>query len=73
ADAGRLRYVIGTEVPVPGGADHALDGVPPTPARAARETLETHRAAFTAAGLGGAWRRVMALVVQPGVEFGQRD
>ncbi|MDT0415066.1 D-tagatose-bisphosphate aldolase, class II, non-catalytic subunit [Streptomyces sp. DSM 41982] len=73
AEAGRMRYVIGTEVPVPGGADHALDGVPPTPAPAAGKTLETHRAAFAAAGLGAAWERVMALVVQPGVEFGQRD
>lgn len=67
--AGGLRYVIGTEVPVPGGADHALGDVPPTPARAARDTLETHRAAFATAGLARAWGRVMALVVQPGVEF----
>lgn len=67
--ADRLRYVIGTEVPVPGGADHALYDVPPTSARAARETLRAHRAAFDAAGLGGMWGRVMALVVQPGVEF----
>ncbi|MEW2165657.1 D-tagatose-bisphosphate aldolase, class II, non-catalytic subunit [Streptomyces sp. NPDC007084] len=67
--AHRLRYVIGTEVPVPGGADHVLQDVPPTPAAAARRTLDTHRDAFTAADLAPAWQRVMALVVQPGVEF----
>ncbi|EFL04073.1 LOW QUALITY PROTEIN: tagatose-6-phosphate kinase, partial [Streptomyces sp. SPB78] len=43
------------------------------PRPAAGKTLKTHRAAFAAAGLGAAWERVMALVVQPGVEFGQRD
>ena len=37
--------------------------------RAARTTIEAHRAAFAAAGLDDAWRRVIAVVVQPGVEF----
>jgi D-tagatose-1,6-bisphosphate aldolase subunit GatZ/KbaZ len=64
-----LSYVIGTEVPVPGGADHALAGVPPTSPQAARETLQTHRTAFEAAGVAHVWPRVAALVVQPGVEF----
>ncbi|MFF3172218.1 D-tagatose-bisphosphate aldolase, class II, non-catalytic subunit [Streptomyces sp. NPDC057900] len=67
--ADRLRYVIGTEVPVPGGADHVLHDAPPTSARAARETLRAHHEAFAAAGLSGMRGRVMALVVQPGVEF----
>ena len=69
ADADRLTYVIGTEVPVPGGAHHALEGVPPTSPRAARETLQAHRDAFDAAGMAHVWPRVAALVVQPGVEF----
>jgi D-tagatose-1,6-bisphosphate aldolase subunit GatZ/KbaZ len=69
ADAGRIRYVIGTEVPVPGGAHETLDGVAPTTAEAARDTLERHRAAFTAHGLAAVWPRITALVVQPGVEF----
>ncbi|GGL63578.1 D-tagatose-bisphosphate aldolase, class II, non-catalytic subunit [Wenxinia marina] len=67
------RYVIGTEVPPPGGADHALDTVPPTDPAAARETAEVHRRAFAQAGLGAAWERVIALVVQPGVEFGNHN
>jgi len=67
--AGTLRYVIGTEVPVPGGADHAIDHLVPTSADSARATLDQHRAAFAAIGRGEAWSQVMALVVQPGVEF----
>lgn len=66
-------YVIGTEVPPPGGADHALDTVAPTPAEAVRRTVEIHRAAFVAVGLGAAFERVIALVVQPGVEFGNQN
>ncbi len=63
-------YVIGTEVPVPGGATHALHGVEVTSAAAAGKTIDVHREAFLAAGLDEAWGRVLAVVVQPGVEFG---
>jgi len=62
-------YVIGTEVPVPGGATHALGGVEVTSAEAAQQTLEVHKHAFAKAGLEEVWPRVLALVVQPGVEF----
>ena len=68
-DPTAVRYVIGTEVPVPGGAHETIEALAPTPAAAARATLAGHRAAFAAAGVGGAWSRIMALVVQPGVEF----
>jgi D-tagatose-1,6-bisphosphate aldolase subunit GatZ/KbaZ len=64
-----LSYVIGTEVPVPGGAHETLDGVTPTSPAAARETLQAHRVAFEAAGVAHVRPRVAALVVQPGVEF----
>jgi D-tagatose-1,6-bisphosphate aldolase subunit GatZ/KbaZ len=69
-DGDRPVYVIGTEVPTPGGATHALDGLAITSPEAAAHTLEVHRSAFAANGLGDAWERVIALVVQPGVEFG---
>lgn len=62
-------YVIGTEVPVPGGAHETLGTLTPTPADRARRTIDTHRAAFEKSGLDDVWPRVMALVVQPGVEF----
>ncbi|WP_285189471.1 D-tagatose-bisphosphate aldolase, class II, non-catalytic subunit [Rhodococcus sp. MEB041] len=65
----RPAYVIGTEVPVPGGAHETLDALTPTPADRAGATIAAHRAAFAAAGLDAVWLRVIALVVQPGVEF----
>ena len=65
----RLFYVVGTEVPVPGGAQEAVDELEPTSPDAARTTLDSHRQAFVEADLEEAWERVIALVVQPGVEF----
>lgn len=62
-------YVIGTEVPVPGGATEAIEGLALTTPEAALATIQAHRAAFDAAGLAPAWQRVIASVVQPGVEF----
>ena len=69
----RPLYIIGTEVPPPGGADHELTDIAPTRPDAARRTLAVHEAAFRAAGLVPAWDRVIGLVVQPGVEFGNRN
>jgi D-tagatose-1,6-bisphosphate aldolase subunit GatZ/KbaZ len=70
AGGGRpLSYVIGTEVPVPGGAAETIHGLEPTSAAAARATLRAHRQAFSRAGLDAVWPRVRGLVVQPGVEF----
>lgn len=62
-------YVIGTEVPVPGGATEAIEGLAVTTPEAALATIAAHREAFAAAGLEAAWARVIASVVQPGVEF----
>src|SRR5215469_3323265 len=66
---GPVVYVIGTEVPVPGGATHSLEGLEVTRSEAAEQTHVLHRKAFLEAGLDAAWERVIALVVQPGVEF----
>jgi D-tagatose-1,6-bisphosphate aldolase subunit GatZ/KbaZ len=62
-------YVVGTEVPVPGGAHEDLAELSVTTPAAATQTIAAHRAAFAAAGLDAAWPRVVGLVVQPGVEF----
>jgi D-tagatose-1,6-bisphosphate aldolase subunit GatZ/KbaZ len=62
-------YVVGTEVPTPGGAAETLDTLEVTTPKAVEITIEAHRAAFAAAGLEAAWQRVIALVAQPGVEF----
>ncbi|WP_422746964.1 D-tagatose-bisphosphate aldolase, class II, non-catalytic subunit [Mycobacterium sp. WMMD1722] len=66
---GQPVYVIGTEVPVPGGAHETLDRLMATPADRARRTIAVHRDAFARAGLDQVWPRIIALVVQPGVEF----
>ncbi|UXI70574.1 D-tagatose-bisphosphate aldolase, class II, non-catalytic subunit [Tahibacter amnicola] len=62
-------YVIGTEVPVPGGESSLDGGVSVTRPDAAARTLAVHRHAFAEAGLVSAWQRVVAMVVQPGVDF----
>ena len=64
------RYVIGTEVPIPGGAHAGESGLQITTVEQAGSTLSAIREAFFQAGLQAAWERVIALVVQPGVEFG---
>ena len=62
-------YVVGSEVPVPGGALEDEDQVSVTRPADCHAALETFRAAFLSRGLEDAWGRVVALVVQPGVEF----
>jgi D-tagatose 6-phosphate 4-epimerase len=66
-------YIIGTEVPVPGGAQHALDSVEVTRSAAALRTVEVHRKAFSGAGLEAAFARAIGVVVQPGVEFASTE
>jgi D-tagatose-1,6-bisphosphate aldolase subunit GatZ/KbaZ len=62
-------YVVGTEVPVPGGATESLTELALTAPSAAAATIHAHREAFQSAGLQQVWPRVIGLVVQPGVEF----
>jgi len=69
-DEGGLRYIIGTEVPIAGGAMEHEEGVSVTKVEDARQTIEVTKEAFLRAGLAEAWERVAGVVVQPGVEFG---
>lgn len=62
-------YIIGTEVPVPGGAKESMEGLQVTSPQAAKTTLDIHQKAWKTHGLEAVWPRVIALVVQPGVEF----
>jgi D-tagatose-1,6-bisphosphate aldolase subunit GatZ/KbaZ len=66
-----LLYVIGTEVPAPGGESAA--GRPPaaTPVDNVRRTLEVFRTVFEEQAVSSAWERVIGMVVQPAVEFGE--
>ncbi len=65
-------YVIGTEVPVPGGATAGEAGVSVTTVEDLESTLHECRRAFHDRGLDDGWLRVRALVAQPGVEFGDQ-
>jgi D-tagatose-1,6-bisphosphate aldolase subunit GatZ/KbaZ len=64
------RYVIGTEVPIPGGAQEHETRVNVTKVEDATQTIRIMREAFEREALGSAWGRLLAIVVQPGVEFG---
>jgi D-tagatose-1,6-bisphosphate aldolase subunit GatZ/KbaZ len=64
------RYIIGTEVPLPGGATVHEENVKVTMVEDVRRTLEIMRSAFVEAQMEAAWQRVIAVVVQPGIEFG---
>ncbi len=63
-------YVIGTEVPPPGGARQPEGRLAVTQVQDVQQTIELTREAFRQRGLESAWQRVIAVVVQPGVEFG---
>jgi D-tagatose-1,6-bisphosphate aldolase subunit GatZ/KbaZ len=63
-------YVIGTEVPIPGGEQEPGSAPAVTRIEHAQATLESFHRAFLQLGLSAAWERVIGLVVQPGVEFG---
>jgi D-tagatose-1,6-bisphosphate aldolase subunit GatZ/KbaZ len=62
-------YVIGTEVPTPGGAQEEME-IEVTSTESLEETLDVHRRAFSRRNLSSAWKRIIGVVVQPGVEFG---
>lgn len=63
-------YVIGTEVPSPGGEQ--LEALAPktTSTTDLARTIAITKGAFATRGLHEAWERVIAVVVQPGAEFG---
>jgi len=63
------KVVIGTEVPAAGGAKAGEEELQVTQPEDASRTIELTRQAFLGKGLDAAWDRVIALVVQPGVEF----
>jgi len=65
-------YIIGSEVPIPGGAqEHEELGV--TSKDNCLATVAAFKRAFEEAKLSDAWERVVAVVVQPGVEFSEDE
>lgn len=69
-DAMRPVFIIGSEVPIPGGAQEAEDSLSVTSPEAFQDTVATYKHIFEEAGVGEGWKDVVAVVVQPGVEFG---
>lgn len=69
-DAMRPVFIIGSEVPIPGGAQEEEDSLTVTNPEAFAETVRIYRRMFEQAGVPEGWQDVIAIVVQPGVEFG---
>lgn len=64
-------YVVGSEVPIPGGSqDEEEEGIQVTKVKDFAQTVEVFKNAFYSHNLQAAWENVIAVVVQPGVEFG---
>jgi D-tagatose-1,6-bisphosphate aldolase subunit GatZ/KbaZ len=70
ANRPRPLYVIGAEVPLPGGALEDQVQLKLTTAEEVARIISVTEKSFRSVGLGAAWERVMAVVVQPGVDFG---
>lgn len=69
-EAIRPVFVIGSEVPIPGGAQEAEDSLAVTSVEAFKDTVATYKHVWEEEGVGAGMEDVIAVVVQPGVEFG---
>ncbi len=69
AGSARPVYVIGTEVPVPGGEKSEAQAPEVTSPADVELTLKEMQSGLEKCGLADAWDRVIAIVVQPGVEY----
>jgi D-tagatose-1,6-bisphosphate aldolase subunit GatZ/KbaZ len=63
-------YVVGSEVPIPGGSQEEDEGIQVTKVADFENTVDAFKQAFLKYDLAAAWENVIAVVVQPGVEFG---
>ncbi|MBQ6511871.1 class II D-tagatose-bisphosphate aldolase, non-catalytic subunit [Methanobrevibacter sp.] len=62
-------YVIGSEVPIPGGEFEEVDTLQVTSPNDFKNTINAYDKKFKEAGIKNAWDNIIAVVVQPGVEF----
>jgi D-tagatose-1,6-bisphosphate aldolase subunit GatZ/KbaZ len=69
-DREKLIYIIGTEVPIPGGETEEPDALDVTSVDRFLDTIQTHKVAWSARGMDAAWDRIVSVVTQPGVDFG---
>ncbi len=61
-------YIVGSEVPIPGGAQEENAGMQVTKVEDFKATVQAFETAFKSEGLDNAWDNVIGVVVQPGVE-----
>jgi D-tagatose-1,6-bisphosphate aldolase subunit GatZ/KbaZ len=66
-------FVIGSEVPIPGGAEETETDIAITTPEHLEITITAFKEAFAKQGLQAVWDNVIGVVVQPGVEFGDRE
>lgn len=69
----RPVFVIGSEVPIPGGAQEEEDSISVTKPEAFEKTVQVYQETFVRHGIPDAFENIIGVVVQPGVEFGDAD
>ena len=72
-DEKRPVFIIGSEVPIPGGAQEQEDSISVTKPDAVEATLAEYKKQFSKLSDPNAMDNVIAIVVQPGVEFGDDE
>ncbi len=66
-------FIIGSEVPIPGGAQEKEDTLAVTSPDAFKSTYNTFKETFNEYDVNKVFENVIGIVVQPGVEFGDED
>ena len=72
-DEMRPSYIIGSEVPIPGGEQEEQDQVAITKPEDLHRTIQVYQEEFEKLGIPGAFSSIVGIVVQPGVEFGDEN
>lgn len=72
SDQNRLFYVVGNEVPMPGGSLEDINNIKISDPSELISSIKLFERTFRDSGLESAWKRVIAVVVQPGVDFGDQ-
>jgi len=66
-------FIIGSEVPIPGGIQDSNEKMKVTDPEDFENTILAYKKKFFELGLNSAWDHIIGIVVQPGVEFGNSD
>ena len=72
-DEVRPVYIIGSEVPIPGGSQEEDDKLQVTRANDFENTIKVYEQKFNEHNLHDRLQDIIAVIVQPGVEFGDKD